>query len=164
MKTSIKKRISLAAALALVGAMTALPATPAAAVDAAVSCSTLLHTSPGIEADLDGDGNADVRAPRIHDVTLCSDAAYGVVTYPPRTQSCSDIPKGVDCRAIYITVLPAYAGARVQGELCASIEGQGTSCLPFDSGSWDVSAPIVVCVGYDLGGGHPCSGSVLSFE
>lgn len=159
-----RRRVALAAALALVGAVAALPATPAAALDATVSCRTLLQTTPGVEVDLNGDGNPEFRAPRIYDVTLCSDATYGVVTYPPRTESCSDIPKGLDCRAIYITVLPAYAGARVQGEVCASIEGSGTTCRPFDSGAWDVAAPNVICVGYDLNGGHPCSGSVLSFE
>lgn len=165
MKTSVKRRISLALGLSLVGAIAALPVTPATAVDTTtVSCQTLLSTTPGIEVDLNNDGNPEFRAPRIYDVTLCSEATYGYTTYPPTTESCSDIPKGIDCRAVRITVLPAYAGARAEGEVCASVEGFGRSCLPFDSGTWDWAAPNTICVGYDLGGGHPCDGSLIAFE
>lgn len=164
MKSSIKHRLALAASLALVSAVAVIPSAPAMADEAAPVCDTLLSTTPGIEVDLNNDGNPEYRAPRIYDVTLCSDASYGFVTYAPTIENCSDVPKSVECMAFRVSVLPAYANANANGELCASIEGSGRTCLPFDTGSWDWAAPRVICVGYDLDGGEPCDGGMLAFE
>lgn len=164
MKRSIKQRLSLVLGVALVGAATVMPVAPASAADTAALCRTLVSTTPGIEVDLDNDGYPEYRAPRIYDVTLCAEATYGYVTYPPTVENCSGTPKSVRCMAVRITVLPAYAGASANGELCASIEGNGRHCVPFDTFTWDWTEPRVICVGYDLDGGHPCDGSVLAFE
>lgn len=163
MKDSTRRRLAALVGTALLGALTVMPASPAAATKAA--CQTLLSTTPAVEVDTNNDGNPEFRAPRIYDVTLCSAASYGYVTHPPTIDNCSSVPRSVECMAVRITVLPAYAGAHAGGEVCASIEGYGRTCLPFDSGSWDYAAPMVMCIGYDLNGGSPCAGgALLAFE
>ena len=162
MKKSLKRQLAVMLGLAVVASLSIATAAPAGAN--AAGCTTVLNTTPGIEADLDGDGYPDVRAPRIYDVTLCSEHGAGYVVYPPELDNCSDVPKSVRCMAVYITVLPAYAGAYAEGEICFSIEGSGQTCEPFDTGTINHVAPVRMCVGYDLDGGHPCSGNIFAVE
>lgn len=167
MKITTKRRIALALGLTLMAPVGAMSASPAGAAEAstAASCRTLLSTTPAIEVDTNNDGYPEYRAPRIHDVTLCTEASYGYVVYPPTTENCSPVPKTFTCMAVRITVLPAYAGASGSAELCFTIEGDwAPQCndLGVDDGAW--TAPRVMCIGYDLGGGHPCDGSVFALE
>lgn len=161
MKTSLKRRMALMLGLSLAASLSVATAAPAGA--AQLDCTTILNTTPGIEADLDGDGNADVRAPRIYDVTLCSEAGASYVTFPPTTQTCS-YGKYPTCMAVYVSVLPAHVFAGASGELCFSIEGAGRTCEGIATPTWDYAAPRVICIGYDVNGGHPCAGSVFAFE
>lgn len=159
MKRTVRTRLAVALSLALLGAVPAMSATPAAADEAAASCQTLLHTTPGIEVDTNNDGNPEFRAPRIYDVVLCSNVSSGYVAYPPEIENCStQVKVRVDCMAVRITVLPAYANANANGDVCFSIEGFSRECVPFDSGTLNWREPTVMCIGYDLGGGHPCDG------
>lgn len=162
MKTSVRRRLALVLGAAVVASLSSVTAAPAGA--ATLDCTTILDTTPGIEVDADGDGYPDYRAPRIYDVTLCTETAAGFVTYPPTIDNCSTAPKSVRCMAVYVTILPAFAGAHAEGELCFSIEGGGRGCAPFDSGDMAAHRPRTACIGYDLDGGHPCSGSVFTLE
>jgi len=165
MKDALRRRIAASVTVTLVAMLPAFSASPAAAADAASPvCSTILQTTPGIEVDLNDDGNPEFRAPRIYDVVLCYGSASQLVTYPPRLENCSDVPKSVECMAVRITVLPAYANASVSGSLCFSIENMPRACVPFESPTIDYTAPFTMCVGYDLDGGHPCDGSIFSLE
>ena len=162
MKKSLKRKLAVMLGLAVTASLSIATAAPAGAN--AASCTTVLSTTPGIEADLDGDGYPDVRAPRIYDVTLCSEHGAGYVVHTPEIDNCSDVPKSVECMAVYFMVLLAYAGAYAEGEVCFSIEGSGRTCQPFDTGRINYAAPVRMCVGYDLDGGHPCAGSVFAIE
>lgn len=165
MKETLRSRIAAVMAVALVAMLPALSASPAAAADASSPiCSTILQTTPGIEVDLDDDGNPEFRAPRIYDVVLCHSSGAQLTTYPPTVENCSDVPKSVECMAVRVTVLPAYANASVSGSLCFSIENFPRACVPFSTPWIDWSEPRTICVGYDLDGGHPCDGSVFSLE
>jgi hypothetical protein len=165
MKTSTKRRLALVMSLSLLAALASVSATPAAANELnAAGCQTLLKTTPGIEVDLNDDGNPEFRAPRIYDVVLCSDVTYGYVTYPPTIENCSGVPKSVRCMAVRFTILPAFASAHAGGEICFTIEGSPRQCEPFDSGDSTGHNPRTVCIGYDLDGGHPCDGQLVSLS
>lgn len=162
MKNATKRRLALMLGLAVAASLSVATAAPSGAAEP--TCSTLLETTPGIEADIDGDGYPDYRAPRIYDVTLCSETGAGYVTYPPTINNCSTVPKSVRCMAVYVTILPAYAGAYAYAELCYSIEGVGRSCEPIETGQTRQPERRTICIGYDLDGGHPCSGTVFTME
>lgn len=165
MKSSTTRRLAALMGASLLAALV-VSASPAAAadVDTAVTCRTLLSTTPGIEADIDGDGNPDFRAPRIYDVVLCSDASVGYTTHLPWIDNCSEMPKSVRCMAVRIPVLPAYVGAHAEATLCYSIEGLPRECRSLITPIIRWSEPFTMCVGYDLDGGAPCSGSMFAIE
>lgn len=167
MKTRTKHRLAVVMSLSLLAVLPVMSASPATALevaDTAAICRTVISTTPVIEVDLDNDGNPEFRAPRIYDVTLCADANAAYVTYPPTVENCSPLPKQFTCMAVRITVLPAYVSPSASVEACFTIEGFARQCVPVNSGPWSWTAPRVVCVGYDLNGGHPCDGSVVAVD
>lgn len=163
MKSTVTRRIALA--LSVVSSLALVSAAPAGAAEAP-TCQTLLHTTPGIDVDLNDDGYPEYRAPRIHDVELCSDTGAGYVVHTPAIDNCSDVPRSVECMAVRIRVAPVTAGAYATATLCFTIEGFGPSCntLVDVSTGGDWIQPRVICVGYDLDGGHPCGGSMFALE
>lgn len=162
MKTSVKRRLALMLGFSLAASLSVATAAPAGAAE--LDCTTIISTTPGIDVDLNDDGNPEFRAPRIYDVTLCTEITAGYVTYPPTIENCSTAPKSVRCMALRFTILPAWASASVDGNLCFSIEGSGRTCVPLGSGSTIDHRPRTACIGYDLDGGHPCAGSVFTLE
>ena len=165
MKLTLKRRMALTLGLSLVASLGALGASPAGATAESPVCSVILETTPGIEVDLNDDGYPEYRAPRIYDVTLCQDANAGVTTYPPTVDNCSTLPKRIHCVAVRVTLLPAYPDARVQAELCYTVEGDwAPTCVPVDSGDNGWAAPRTVCIGIDTEGGSPCGGGVVVLE
>jgi hypothetical protein len=139
-------------------ALAALVPSPARA-DTLV-CQTLVESTPGVRADVDGDGNPDVVVPVLSDVTLCAEAEVSTVTHPVTTDSCF-IGWHPTCIAVYIRLIPPDVDGGV--ELCATIEGQGRTCRVVDLAKLGRPfAERIVCVGFDLHGNHPCSGSEVA--
>ena len=136
---------------------------PASAADSTPVCQTVLQSTPGVTADIDGDGYPEYRVPRIYDVVLCSEAGASYVTYPLRTEPCM-AGWHPTCMAVRFNVVPAEADAGASADLCYTIEGLGRSCHSVDTLPVPWPAPQVVCIGYDLNGGHPCGGSVFALE
>ena len=161
MRISTTRRALLAAAAVLA----ALTPSAARAADADVPvCRTLLDSTPGATVDLDGDGYPDYRVPSISDVTLCSDAGASYVTSPPTTERCF-AGWHPTCIAVYVTVAPAWAEAGGRADLCYTIEGQGRTCGVLETAPSPAPLRQTACIGFDLYGGHPCTGgTVFSFE
>lgn len=131
---------------------------------AAATCQTLLQSTPGAKVDLDGDGYPEASVPRILDVTLCSDAGASYVTHEPRLERCF-IGWHPKCIAVYVTVVPASAQAGARADLCYTIEGQTRTCRVVTTPPQPAPIQQTVCIGFDLDGGHPCTGgTVFSFE
>lgn len=140
-------------------ALAALAPSPARA-DTLV-CQTLVESTPGVRADIDGDGSPDVVVPVLTDVTLCSNGGVSYVTYPPRTEGCF-IGWHPTCIAVYVQVVPVEAQTDASVQLCATVEGQGRTCRVVDTRRLRGLDPKTVCVGFDLHGNHPCSGSEVA--
>lgn len=124
-------------------------------------CQTLLKSTPGARLDLDGDGHPEAQVPALYDVTLCSEAGASYVTYPPTTERCF-VGWHPTCMAVYVTVVPADADAGARGELCYTVEGGGRSCGELETAPVRGPDHQTACIGYDVNGGHPCSGSTLA--
>ncbi|MDQ3956740.1 MAG: hypothetical protein M3273_00290 [Actinomycetota bacterium] len=165
MKETLRRRLALALSLSLVGALAVVSAPAATADESSRICTVLLETTPGIEVDLDNDGNPEFRAPRIYDVTFCSYSVGRLDTYPPTVENCSEFPKVVRCVAVRVTIMPVDPYVYAEGELCYSVEGGTRECVRvvFDGPS-DIIQQRTVCVGVDLDGGHPCDGSFFSLQ
>ena len=146
------------AAAALAGALLPSPAQATTIV-----CETLLATTPTVLADIDGDGYPEYRVPTIQDVTLCSDAGASYVTSAPTTESCYE-GRTPPCIAVYVTLMPANAQAGASGELCYRFENSRfPTCQEVRTPP--ALAPVpnqTACIGFDLNGGHPCSGETLA--
>ncbi|MDQ3956741.1 MAG: hypothetical protein M3273_00295 [Actinomycetota bacterium] len=165
MRNPLGRRTALALTLSMLGALAVAPTTAAAGAVSSPTCKLILQTTPGIEVDTNDDGYPEYRAPRIHDVTLCWEATAGYVTFPPTIENCSAAPKSVRCMAVRISVLPAQVSAHAYAELCFTVEGDyAPTCNHVDSGAIDWTEPRVICIGYDLDGGHPCDGAMFSLE
>ncbi|HEX2295876.1 MAG TPA: hypothetical protein VHN37_11260 [Actinomycetota bacterium] len=128
---------------------------------AATVCQTLLKSTPTVVADIDGDGRPDAKVPSIFDVTLCTTAEAAYVTYPPRTENCS-AGWHPTCMAVYVTVAPADADADARADLCYTIEGSSRTCHVVMDGDHVGLERRTMCIGYDLNGGHPCSGGTYA--
>lgn len=156
-----KTRHALVLSLALVAGSLGIAA-PAGAADAAPNCINLLPSTPGLTADIDGDGYPDAQVSSYRDVTLC--AQGDVELYDSRpildTEVCGE---WFNCMAFRVTV--DFRGAVDAGlTLCYSVDWW-RSCWGPDPGPVPVGAGLrTICVGYDQYGGHPCSGQMFSFE
>ena len=127
-----------------------------------IVCETLLESTPTVRADIDGDGYPEHRVPAIYDITLCSDAGASYTTSTPRTENCF-VGWHPTCIAVYVDLMPANAAAGASGELCFRFENSRfPTCQEVRTPP--VPAPLAqtACIGFDLGGGHPCSGSALA--
>lgn len=134
-----------------------------APAEAATRCVPLVQSGPGVEADIDGDGNPDYRVAPYHDVRLCVQA--DVVLYPQRqpleVEHCAE---WFNCIAVRVTV--GFGGSADTGiALCYTVDGLPV-CWGYDPGPVPVNAgPQTICVGYDRYGGHPCgNGQMFAFE
>lgn len=158
-------RHALAAVAGLSLVMTALaPAAVAAEITSEPVCRLLLHSTPPVTADLDGDGYPDAQA-RIHDVTLCSDAGVSYATFPPQIERCDAWPSMPPaCMVVRITVVPVEVAPHASAELCYSVNGS-PSCRALDTPPPPQLPRWVMCIGYDMYGGHPCTGgTIFAFE
>lgn len=152
------------AALALAAGLLAAIVPSAARADSAPACRTLLHSTPPASVDLDGDGYPDYSAPRILDVTLCSETWASYVTYPPRVERCF-VGWHPTCVAVYTTVSPVDPDVGARADLCYTVEGQSRTCTSIDTAPLEPALPPqTICIGVDLYGGYPCNGSVFTFE
>lgn len=121
-----------------------------------------MESTPSVRADLDGDGYPEYRVPSIQDVTLCSDAGASYTTSTPRTENCF-VGWHPTCIAVYVTVMPADADAGASGELCFTLEGSiYPTCRRFRTPASPDVITQTACIGFDLNGGHPCSGETLA--
>jgi hypothetical protein len=155
--TNVRRAATLITALA----MTALVVTPARA-DAGTSCYRLLESTPTVTADLDGDGYPEYSVPAIEDVDLCVQGDVELYDSPQLIER-TDCAEWLTCVAFRVTV-SFGASADVGMELCFTF-GRARPCTGWDPGPVPVTVgPQTICVGYDLGGGHPCSGSVFALE
>lgn len=153
--------ILLAAAAGLAVGMGGLTP-PAAAADAGAApvCSLLLHSTPPVTADLDGDGQPDARA-QIHDVTLCVDARASYATFPPQVERCDAWPSTPPtCMVVRITVVPVGAAPYGSAQVCYSVNGS-PACHSLVTPPPPQMPRWVMCVGYDMYGGHPCTGGSM---
>lgn len=123
----------------------------------------LLESTPGATVDLDGDGYPEYRVPSIYDVELCSDSNASYTVSAPRTERCF-VGWHPTCIAVYVTVVPVTAQAGARADLCYTIEGLGRSCGGVATEPLPTPIQQTACIGFDLYGGHPCSGTVFTFE
>lgn len=156
------RRPALRAAVAAAAALTALLPAPAGAAESATTCQTLLQSTPGATVDLDGDGYPEARVPSVHDVVLCSDSNASYATYTPEIERCF-VGWHPTCAAVYVTVVPVSAQAGARADLYYKIDGQQYSAT-LSTAPLPTPVRQTVCIGADLYGGHPCSGSVFTFE
>ena len=152
-----------AAAILLAAAVSALPmvVAPSPAL-ASTTCEYLDGPTPSVEADTNGDGQADVRVPSLSDVSLCAQSDVFVHGEPLRLESC-DWTAG--CWRLYVHL---QVGATVDTGLvlCRSIDGVRT-CSSIDQTPFEVWTPDqpTMCIGFDVNGQYPCSGgTLLSFD
>lgn len=156
-----RRRAALTLAAAL---LAAIVPSAARAADAAPTCRTLLQSTPPATVDLDGDGYPDYNAPRILDVTLCSETWASYVTYPPRVERCF-AGWHPTCVAVYVTVAPVDPSAGAYADVCYTIEGQDRTCRTISTVPLEPELlRQTICIGVDLYGGFPCSGSVFTLE
>lgn len=154
------RRGLLAAGLVVAALAAALLPSPAQATT--VVCETLLHSTPTVRADIDGDGYPEYRVPAIQNVTLCSDASASYVTNGPTTENCF-AGWHPTCMAVYVTLMPVDAQAGASGELCFTLEGSRfPTCRVVRTPPLPQPVPQTACIGFDLNGGHPCSGETLA--
>jgi hypothetical protein len=149
--------LSLAAVLAATAG-----AVPAGAAEAP-TCIELVRSTPGLDADIDGDGYPDAHVSSYRDVTLC--AQGDVEIYDSRrildSQPCSELP---GCYRFDVTVgFGASADAGLT--LCYSVDWW-RACTGPDPGAVPVGAgPYTMCIGLDINGGYPCgNGQILAFD
>lgn len=135
---------------------------PAPARASAPVCQLLLRDTPPVTVDLDGDGNSDFRSPRIENVTLCADSWAYAVTNAPEIDFCG-AGWHPTCVAVRVTLSPVEGQVGGSAELCYSIDGWPT-CHTLTTPPLSWPPRMVACIGVDLGGGYPCTGSVFTFE
>ena len=131
-------------------------------LDTAPFCQLLLHSTPPVFIDLDGDGNPDVRPTRIHDVTLCGDTWAWAVLFPPQVELCG-AGWHPTCVAVRVTLMPVEGQAGASAELCWSADGART-CHGLSTTDLSWPPRVTACIGVDAGGGHPCDGTVFTLE
>ena len=158
----ISKRRAAGLVLAAATALPLMVASPASAE--AANCLVLLQgPTPSAEVDLENDGNPEVRVPSVTDVTLCVGADV-VLTDAPNvwTEPCGEL--GSCMRFLVHYGLSGYA--ETGASFCYTADGS-TIC----GETRDIRVPLdflaggTICVGYDLFGGHPCSGGQpIAFE
>ena len=135
---------------------------PSPAQATTVVCETLLQSTPSVWADLDGDGYPEYRVPAIQNVTLCSDASASYVTNTPRTENCFAVWHPT-CMAVYVTLMPVEPQAGASGQLCFTVEGTRLpTCRTVQTPPVPTLISQTACIGFDLNGGHPCSGETLA--
>lgn len=160
MLISKKRNAAVAVLAAVVAAIPVVMApTPALAAD---YCEYFAGPTPAAEADLDGDGNPDVRVPSVSNVSLCAQDDVFVHGQPARLQMCDWFSPF--CWALYVHL---QAGVTVDGDLrlCRSLDGVPT-CSTVDVTPTTIWTPDVntICIGFDIEGGSPCShGEVFGF-
>lgn len=141
------------AAAAVAGAILQLGVAGPAAATTWV-CQDLPVSTPGVVADLDGDGTADARLPAVTDVTLCAGA--GVVFEDPVTierEQCGGLGS---CMRYFVSYrVTAYPEAGVA--YCYTADGTQTCGSHELVHSHDPVEPGTMCIGYDLRGGDPCT-------
>lgn len=122
-----------------------------------------MESTPTVRVDVDGDGYPEHQVPTIQNITLCSEASASYVISAPRTENCF-VGWHPTCIAVYVDLMPVDAQAGASAELCAHPErARFPICV-------DVVTPPglfetvnqTVCIGFDLSGGHPCSGETLA--
>lgn len=154
------RRGALTTCLAAAAVLAALIPSPAHA--GTIVCETLLESTPTVTADLDGDGYPEYRVPSIQDVTLCSDAGAAYTTSTPRTENCF-VGWHPTCMAVYVDLTPVDAQAGASGELCFRLENSRfPTCQGVETPPLPALFEQTACIGFDLNGGHPCSGSALA--
>lgn len=131
--------------------MQLVAASPAAA---ATACVPLAASTPGLTADVDGDGTDDVTVPALSGATLCVGANV-VLSGPPtiEREQCGGFGS---CMTYYVTYeLTGYAEA--DATLCYTADGVPT-CASIDLARvpLDLVRPQTMCFGWDLRGGFPC--------
>lgn len=159
---TFSKRRGAALVLAAAAVLSLVVASPASA--APLQCHVLLYgPTPSVEVDTNNDGNPEVRVQSVSDATLCVGADV-VLTDAPSfwIEPCGEW--GSCNRFMVHYGLSGYAQTDVQ--FCYTLDGSQIC-----SRSLGVTVPIegiiqpgTMCVGYDLGGGRPCSGQMISFD
>ncbi|MDQ3956743.1 MAG: hypothetical protein M3273_00305 [Actinomycetota bacterium] len=148
--------------------MAALPVlfagTPAAAgeIDTTASCVGLAGPTPSAEVDLDNDGNPEVRVPSVTNLKLCVQRDVTVYyAFPVSIEECK--PNG-RCMAFYVHI-GATATVDTGVFLCYTLDGS-SSCTSADPTPIGITTgeTRTICVGYDLDGGHPCDGQLVSMS
>lgn len=157
---SNKRAAALVAAAAVV--LPLVVAVPASA--SPTTCQVLLAgPTPSVEVDTNNDGNPEVRVPSVTNVRLCVGADVVLTDQPSfSSEPCSSFAR---CMRFYVHYgLSGYAETDVL--FCYTVDGSEVcgQTVP-------IRVPInfiqggTMCVGYDLGGGFPCSGGqAISFE
>lgn len=135
---------------------------PAPAQASTVVCDTILESTPSVRVDLDGDGWPEYRVPSINDVTLCSDAGASYSVSIPRTENCF-VGWHPTCIAVYVDVSPVNAEAGASGELCFRLDNGWPICQTVQTPPLSPLDKQTACIGFDVNGGHPCSGTALAF-
>lgn len=162
--SSRTRAAAVAAAIAALFPLLLSAPASAAEVGAPSTCTTLVQgPTPSVEADIDGDGQADYRVPSFSNVGVCVGADVVLTQVPTvETEPCGF---WASCMAFHFTVgLSGYADTDVL--FCYTVDGSeicGTttiSPIPFD-----VLETRRMCVGYDFRGGSPCSNDqLIAFE
>lgn len=162
--TFSKTRV-LAVATAVAALFPLLLAAPASAADAASpTCHLLLAgPTPSVEVDTNEDGNPEVRVPSLTNVSVCLGADV-VLTETPTIDSapCGAFPS---CMAFHIGIgLRGYVDTDVL--FCYTADGSQTcGTTTFEPIPFEPMESRRICVGYDFGGGSPCSnGQLIAFE
>jgi hypothetical protein len=65
--------------------------------------------------------------------------------------------------AVYVTLMPVEPRVGASGELCFTVEGTRLpTCRVVQIPPASIVAQQTACIGFDLSGGHPCSGETLA--
>lgn len=157
-----KKRLAVLGALALVAA--ALPMTMASpAYAAGTNCQYYPGPTPAAEADINGDGQVDVRVPSFTNISVCAQTDAFLEGQQLRWEMCDWFSPF--CWALYVH---PQAGVTVDTglEVCRTADLGTPTCTVVDQTAWTIWTPDapVMCIGFDIGGGSPCTqGSLLGF-
>lgn len=156
-----KKRHTLPALLAALVAAVPIVLAPTPAL--AATCEYFAGPTPSVEADTDGDGQADYRVPSVSDVSVCAQSDVFLHGQPLRLEPCDWWSAG--CWRLYVHL---QAGVTVDSgfELCRELDNVPT-CSRIDQAPWTYYTPSqpVMCIGFDINGEHPCSsGWYFGFE